>query len=747
MNNIIKRASTLALSLLMAVCLSSTAFAASVTLDANRKIDFGAGSAYASTDIFTNFKSVMPGDKRTETITISNNSDFDYIRVYLRAVLHGGSNTISDGVLEAIRDDERWVEENKQNGTTELDYMNDFLSQLNLTVKNGDTVIFNAAPNTQDSSNSVDSEGGDLAENLYLGTLAKEKTTTLTATLSVPITLGNEYSNRIGEVTWSFVVEGFHAPTISIAPASVTIYQGGNGGYDAVVGGNGELVSSNSLPTPLFYITDPDVNDDSVGPEDLVFISDHLLDDSSPDNPEYKSWYVEKAGNDSEGVPLYYINPVYEGRQTPVRVEYFNGDESYTNDNFDVSAVNELYADCSIRLYTNTDDTGNVTAYVKGFEDIPCKIDSSKTATLRVRALEDWDGTISSNPVFTVGAPTEELAPETAAVDSNGSSFTLNDTSVPVEDPSKVGLLFDNIIDEDANRTEALLRNTDEQLGEVPDGYTRHYQAKYLDLVDTMDGNAWVTASNNVTVFWAYPEGTDQNTDFQLTHFRDLHRDNSDGDNSGYTVNEIDASEKENIPITKGEYGIKFDVGPAGFSPFVLTWSTVNPGNLSVTKTVSGTAGDKSSSFSFEVSLSDKTINGQFGDMTFAAGTASFQLKHGETILAEGLPAGVQYSVIELDQNKNGYSTTSVGTEGVIESDKTASVAFVNHKDQPGNTSTPPTPESTIPQTSNNSLFSTLKSIIPQTGDTFNPLLLFGIMFACVIGMVVTFVLKKRHSK
>lgn len=731
MNNIIKRAFALALSLLMVACLSSTAFAASVTLDANRKINFGNGSSYSSTDVFTNFKNVMPGDERTETITISNNSEFDYIRVYLRATLHDQNNPISDGVLGAIQEDDRWVEQNDQNGTTELDYMNDFLSQLHLTVKNGNTVIFDAAPNTQGSSDSVDSEAGSLAENVYVGTLAKEKSTTLTATLSVPITLGNEYSNRIGEVSWAFVVEGFKTPTISITPASITIYQGGNGGYDAVVGENGEIVSSNSLPTPLFYITDPDPEDNNIEPEDLIFASSHLLDDSTPDNPEYKSWYVEKAGNDAEGVPLYYIKPVYEGRQDPVRVEYFRGDEIYTNDNFDVSTVDELYADYSIRLYTNNVDTGTVTAYVDGFEDIPYNIDISNTATLRVRALEDWDGSSASNPVFTVGAPTEELKAGDAAVDSNGSTFTLNDTSVPVEDPNRVGLLFDDIIDEDANRTEALKKNTDEYLGNTPDGYTRHYQAKYLDLVDTMNGNAWVTASNAVTVYWAYPEGTDQNTDFELTHFRGLHRDNSDGDNSGYTIDEIAAVEPETIPITKGEYGISFDVAPAGFSPFVLTWKTVNPGNLSVTKTVSGTAGDKNSSFNFEVSLSDKTISGKFGGMTFTEGKATFQLKHGETLVAEGLPAGVQYVVTELDQNKNGYSTTSVGTEGLINSDKTSAAAFVNHKDEPGKTSTPPTPESTI----------------PQTGDSFNLLLIFGIMIACAIGMVVILVLKKRHSK
>ena len=39
------------------------------------------GSGYTDTDLFGNFKNVMPGDELTENITIKNNvSGFDYVR-------------------------------------------------------------------------------------------------------------------------------------------------------------------------------------------------------------------------------------------------------------------------------------------------------------------------------------------------------------------------------------------------------------------------------------------------------------------------------------------------------------------------------------------------------------------------------------------------------------------------------------------------------------------------------------------
>lgn len=47
------------------------------------------GSGYTDTDLFGNFKNVMPGDELTENITIKNNvSGFDYVKLYIRAEAH-----------------------------------------------------------------------------------------------------------------------------------------------------------------------------------------------------------------------------------------------------------------------------------------------------------------------------------------------------------------------------------------------------------------------------------------------------------------------------------------------------------------------------------------------------------------------------------------------------------------------------------------------------------------------------------
>jgi len=201
LKNLKKKGFSFLLVLLMVMGLSVTAFAAesTVTFESGRIIAFAPGSDYTKSDLFDNFKDVMPGDTLSETITVQNNSnDCDYIKVYMRAVLHDDTgNPISDEVFEELRSDAR------RGADTELEYMYDFLSQLSMTVKNGTTVIYNASPDELDG----------LTDNVYLGTLRKGETLKLDVELNVPIEMGNEYANRIGEVDWVFVVEGFDDPT------------------------------------------------------------------------------------------------------------------------------------------------------------------------------------------------------------------------------------------------------------------------------------------------------------------------------------------------------------------------------------------------------------------------------------------------------------------------------------------------------------------------------------------------------
>lgn len=199
--NMINKAFSLLLALMMVMGFATTAFAAgaSVTFKNGKLVVFQPGSDYTQTDLFGNFKNIMPGDTLTEEITVENQSgDSDYIKVYLRAVPHDETgNPISAEVLAELRSDERRGEK------TELAYMYDFLAQLQLTVKNGAEVIYQASPD----------ETGGLTNNVYLGSLRKGQSLKLDVELKVPIEMGNDYANRIGEVDWVFAAEAFNDVT------------------------------------------------------------------------------------------------------------------------------------------------------------------------------------------------------------------------------------------------------------------------------------------------------------------------------------------------------------------------------------------------------------------------------------------------------------------------------------------------------------------------------------------------------
>ena len=198
LKNIVKTTSSLLLALMTIVGLSMTAFAAdsSVTFKDGKLTVFEPGTVHTDTNLFDNFAGVMPGDTRTEEITIQNKSkDYDYIKVYIRADLHDESgNPVSEKVLNELTNDECRGE------LSEVEHMHDFLAQLSMTVKNGDNEIYKASPNELDA----------FAENAYLDTLRKDESVKINVELAVPIEMGNEYANRIGEV--DFVVEGYDYP-------------------------------------------------------------------------------------------------------------------------------------------------------------------------------------------------------------------------------------------------------------------------------------------------------------------------------------------------------------------------------------------------------------------------------------------------------------------------------------------------------------------------------------------------------
>ena len=185
MKKTLKTISALALALLLLLGMGATAFAESkVTYEGGaEKFVYLPGSEYTETDLFENFKGVMPGDVITQEITVQNNyTKAEKVKIYLRAVLHDEQgNPLSEEVAKS----------------EDVVSMQDFLSQLTMTVKQGDKVLFSASPDELDG----------LKENVLLGTFPGKSYTKLVVELSVPIELGNEYANRVGEVDWVFTAE------------------------------------------------------------------------------------------------------------------------------------------------------------------------------------------------------------------------------------------------------------------------------------------------------------------------------------------------------------------------------------------------------------------------------------------------------------------------------------------------------------------------------------------------------------
>ena len=99
-------------------------------------------------------------------------------------------------------------------------------------------------------------------------------------------------------------------------------------------------------------------------------------------------------------------------------------------------------------------------------------------------------------------------------------------------------------------------------------------------------------------------------------------------------------------------------------------------GSLEVTKTVvNRNKLNTAKAFNFTVTLSDLTISGKFGDMTFTNGIAKFTLKHGEKAVATGLPTEVDYTVTETEET--GFTPDKTEATGTI-SATASSAAFTN---------------------------------------------------------------------
>lgn len=87
-----------------------------------------------------------------------------------------------------------------------------------------------------------------------------------------------------------------------------------------------------------------------------------------------------------------------------------------------------------------------------------------------------------------------------------------------------------------------------------------------------------------------------------------------------------------------------------------------------------GSGGDQS--FRFRLELTNRPIDGKYGDLTFHSGIAEFTLKDGESVTASYLPQGTKYKVTETPYDD--YTITSTNASGTLAPGASAQVEFVN---------------------------------------------------------------------
>lgn len=162
------------LAVFLSSALPASAADGKVTYNGNAgKCIFEPGTEHSLTDLFPNFKGVMPGDTLTQKITVKNDAnDKVKVKIYIRSL---GAH-----------------EDSKE-----------FLSKLGLRVQKSEenqmAYMFDAAA----------SETAQLTDWVYLGMLYSGGEVNLDVTLNVPVELDNAFQNKIGYLDWEFRIEEF----------------------------------------------------------------------------------------------------------------------------------------------------------------------------------------------------------------------------------------------------------------------------------------------------------------------------------------------------------------------------------------------------------------------------------------------------------------------------------------------------------------------------------------------------------
>lgn len=382
------------------------------------------------------------------------------------------------------------------------------------------------------------------------------------------------------------------AYAVKIAPMNLTVYVGGDG-YHGVIGQDGKF-AANDLPEIGFYITLPDDINARLGgtDENPVNLSDKLRLTPVDDNGTMRSWSLELYSDESKShvmengrrVYVYKLRQIDDGEETVPRVQFTRADGSVMTESNFQALLTDQFRNYKISVYQGLLDeqiykATFTTADGQTFT-LPIKLG---TGTLKVRGNNDTTyRAIENNTIPSVNPQEKDIMlVSTAQTDTQ---YYINNSGINVPSSDDVKLMVDHSLDD------ALLSAYINRTSNTEGKYS--YQFRYLDLVDTSNGNTYVTmgAGQKMNLYWPVPSDAKSNSEFHIIHFKGIDRDSDADVNELLTTRIPEELTCETVTIG-GQKFVKFAVD--SFSPFALLYEkdTSTPTQPSTTSAPENPAG------------------------------------------------------------------------------------------------------------------------------------------------------------
>ena len=490
------------------------------------------------------------------------------------------------------------------------------------------------------------------------------------------------------------------AYAVKIAPMNLTVYVGGDG-YHGVIGEDGQF-AANDLPEIGFYITLPDDINTKLGgtDENPVDLSDKLRLTSDDDNGTMRSWSLELYSDESKSHVMENGRRVYiyklrssqtdDGEETVPRVQFTRADGSVMTESKFQALLTDQFRNYKISVYQGLLDEqiykATLTANGQTFTR-PIKLG---TGTLKVRGNNDTTyRAIENNTIPSVNPQEKDIMlVSTAQTDTQ---YYINNSGISASSDG-VKLMVDHSLDD------ALLSAYINRTSNTEGKYS--YQFRYLDLVDTSNGNTYVTmgAGQKMNLYWPVPSDAKSNSEFHIIHFKGIDRD-SDADVNELLTTHIPEELTCKTVTIGGQKFVKFAVD--SFSPFALLYEkdTSTPTQPSggggsssgSTKYIlhyesNGGTSYKDESYSYGTTVSlDKvptresyTFTGWYTDEELTDKITSVTMTSDKTVYAGWVATGVPDMLNGDDHDAYviGYPDGNVHPQGNISRAETATIFF-----------------------------------------------------------------------